>query len=159
MEDPQDQMHDESETSNDSYDETAAEEEMEKMLLAQEGEVGDVDEIDNNGNVNGNNNDPRFEQQDENEDNLFFEDETIHDDINFPQQSEKKNPFTYVRVSFWSALFLIYYAFRSRQQFYLALVFLSSSKWAYVVLGNALVASLIWSFQVATSLALNGLRQ
>lgn len=158
MEDPQDQMHDESETSNDSYDETAAEEEMEKMLLAQEGEVGDVDEIDNNGNVNGNNNDPRFEQQDENEDNLFFEDETIHDDINFPQQSEKKNPFTYVRVSFWSALFLIYYAFRSRQQFYLALVFLSSSKWAYVVLGNALVASLIWSFQVATSLALNGLR-
>ena len=48
-------VHDESETSNDSYDETAAEEEMEKMLLAQEGEVGDVDEIDNNGNVNGNN--------------------------------------------------------------------------------------------------------
>eukprot|EP00536_Pseudo-nitzschia_multiseries_P017350 jgi/Psemu1/321162/estExt_fgenesh1_pm.C_15120001 len=71
----------------------------------------------------------------------------------------RKNPFTYVRLSFWSAVALVYYAYRSRQQWYLALVFLSSSKYAYVIMGNAFVAFLIWLFRITTNFFLNGLRR
>jgi len=144
------------------------EEAMERMLLAQEeegeegigeGGLNNGDGIVNNNNVEGGriNDDHNFAEDDGHEDIPFLDNETMNNDVNF-QNFEKKNPFTYVRVSFCSAIFLVYYAFRSRQQFYLALVFLSSSKWAYVILGNSLVASLIWSFQTVTGLVLNGLR-
>ena len=153
-----------------------AEEAMEKMLLAQEeeGEEGADDEIANNNNNNNNNNngegndnnDPDFAANDDDDDDEeipFLDDEIMNNaGINFhnnqDSENKMKNPFTYVRVSFWSAIFLVYYAFRSRQQWYLALVFLSSSKWSYVILGNALIASLIWSFQMVVSYVLNGLR-
>jgi E3 ubiquitin-protein ligase synoviolin len=160
-----------------------AEEAMEKMLLAQEeeGEEGGADgeianNINNNNNGEGNDNDPDFAVNDDDNDDdddeghgdgdgdgddiPFLDDEIMNNGMNFQSSDgeKMKNPFTYVRVSFWSAIFLVFYAFRSRQQWYLALVFLSSSKWSYVILGNALIASLIWSFQMVVSYVLNGLR-
>jgi E3 ubiquitin-protein ligase synoviolin len=74
----------------------------------------------------------------------------------FPFQQEAPNastarPFrffflSYPAASFTAALLLLWYALRSRQQWYLALVFLSSSRLAMVVLGNALVAFLLCTF-------------
>jgi hypothetical protein len=65
---------------------------------------------------------------------------------------------SYIQTSFGAALALVYYAYRSRQQWYLAIIFLTSSKWAYIVMGNALIASLISLFRVFTSFFLDGLR-
>ena len=65
---------------------------------------------------------------------------------------------SYRQVSFYLAISLIVYAFRTRQQYYLAAVFLSSSKWAYVVLGNSFLAFLVVAFDAVCSLFLQGLR-
>ncbi|KAL3907418.1 MAG: hypothetical protein SGILL_008884 [Bacillariaceae sp.] len=78
--------------------------------------------------------------------------------MNIHHDQNKENPISYVNASFLAAFALVFYAFRTRQQWYLALVFLSSSKWAYIVLGNALIASLIWMFQLFTGVFMNGLR-
>lgn len=160
MEDPQRILDDNplSEKDTDAEErQRRAEEAMEQMLLEQEDEENDDKGPDHGDAL-------RDDLPEENDD-----DEVIDDDLPgfdddeesfvFHEDSvEKKSPFTYVRISFWSAVFLIYYAFRSRQQWYLALVFLSSSKYAYVVLGNAFVAALVWVFRVTTDFFLNGLR-
>jgi E3 ubiquitin-protein ligase synoviolin len=131
-----------------------AEEAMEQMLLAQEQQADALQNDDG--------------QMIPNEDNFedeqppLFEDEEPEAAPNVLQQhfdtNHHKPSFSYIQTSFFAALCLLYYALRSRQQWYLALVYLSSSKWAYIVLGNALVASLIWTFQVFTSVFMNGLR-
>ena len=69
-----------------------------------------------------------------------------------------KPTLSYRQGSFLAAAVLLFYAFRTRQQYYLAIVFLSSSKWAYVVLGNAFIALLICIFDQVTRLFLQGLR-
>lgn len=170
---------------DDNHDETAtelqrrarrAEEAMEEMLLAQEareqeqveeqeaevaeGRAGNriFNDIRDGGRRMEENEQDFIVDDDEHDGIPFLDDETINNETNFDQPHEKNNPFTYVRVSFWAAILLLYYAFRSRQQWYLALVFLSSSKYAYVILGNALVASLIWFFQLVTRFFMNGLR-
>jgi E3 ubiquitin-protein ligase synoviolin len=155
-----------------------AEEVMEQMLLAQEAEeqgVGGHDDDDSHGDFVD---DPAedggiddggfiaddqlpFDDGDENNINNNADRAPVggrHNAFHHLHRGERRNPFTYVQLSFFAAAALIYYALRSRQQWYLALVFLSSSKWAYVVLGNALVASLIWIFQLFTGFFLNGLR-
>lgn len=163
-----------------------AEEAMEQMLLAQENEGMDGD-VDGDGGGDGNGDGVNFDhamdgdllmggedgidgdqQQDlgneddehvrDEHDMAFLNDELMNGDANFRNGVQKKNPFTYVRVSFWAALALVYYSYRSRQQWYLALVFLCSSKYAYVILGNAFIALLIWLFTVTTNFFLNGLR-
>lgn len=65
---------------------------------------------------------------------------------------------SYRQASFMAAAALIFHAFRSREQYYLAAVYLSSSKWAYVVLGNALIALLAAVFDGFTAVFLSGLR-
>jgi hypothetical protein len=65
---------------------------------------------------------------------------------------------SYVQVSFLAAFGMIWYALRTRQQFYLAVVYLSSSKWAYIVFGNAIVAFCISIFGTSTQFFLQGLR-
>jgi len=176
MEDPQRLPNDDPSSPDDDGGEVLrlAEEAMERMLLAQEDEEHAYTE--GNG-IEDNNEDNFFERGradgdgdgDENlHDEMAFMDDDDNDDdddddimnhnVDFHDSPVKKNPFTYVRVSFWTAVVLVYYAYRSRQQWYLALVFLSSSKYAYVILGNAFIASLIWLFQVTTGFFLNGLR-
>lgn len=73
-----------------------------------------------------------------------------------PTYSRPKIP--YVPASFCAALGLVFYALRTRQQWYLALLYLTSSKWAYLVLGNALIAACIWIFRFFTKNFLQGLR-
>jgi E3 ubiquitin-protein ligase synoviolin len=161
-----------------------AEEAMERMLLAQEAEEGsfgggsgDDDDDDDAGRRNDDHGDADFNhdggfpagaaqlQFDGGDDALGVggaaagrPDAIHHRGGGGGGGSIKRNPFSYVQVSFYAAAALIYYALRSRQQWYLALVYLSSSKWAYIVLGNALVASLVWTFQLFTGFFLNGLR-
>ena len=74
-------------------------------------------------------------------------------------QPQKPFRLSYVSTSFVAAFVMIVYALRTRQQWYLALVYLSSSKWAYVVLGNALIATLVSIFSIITNIFLNGLRR
>ena len=63
---------------------------------------------------------------------------------------------TYTQSSFLAALVTIVYALRTRGQWYMALVYLSSSKWAYCVLGNALVALAVQVFSFTTNFFLQG---
>ena len=65
---------------------------------------------------------------------------------------------SYTQASFVAAAAVLWYALRTRQQWYLALVFVSSSKWAYIVLGNALIALCIYLFRSFTNMFLGGLR-
>jgi len=65
---------------------------------------------------------------------------------------------SYTQASFGAALGVLWYALRTRQQWYLALVFISSSKCAYIVLGNALIALCISLFRFFTNIFLGGLR-
>lgn len=53
---------------------------------------------------------------------------------------------------------LIWYALRTRQQYYLAVVYLCRSKWSYIVIGNAILASTLTIFDATVQLFLRGLR-
>jgi E3 ubiquitin-protein ligase synoviolin len=75
-----------------------------------------------------------------------------------PEASHSPPKLSYRQASFMAAAALIFHAFRSREQYYLAAVYLSSSKWAYVILGNALIASLTAVFDGFTAVFLSGLR-
>ncbi|KAL3941669.1 MAG: hypothetical protein SGBAC_004010 [Bacillariaceae sp.] len=150
MEDPQPQ-----EERSEAERRRRAEEAMEQMLLAQEEaeqELGDEDEDGD-----------EFPQEETNEANNHNQEQEMDEEVPLHRNllegnPERKSSFSYIRTSFLVAFALIYYALRTRQQWYLALVFLGSSKWAYIILGNFLVASLIWIFQTSVRVFLNGLR-
>jgi E3 ubiquitin-protein ligase synoviolin len=63
---------------------------------------------------------------------------------------------SYVPTSFALAIGLFYYAMRTRQQFYLAVVYLCSSKLSLAVLGNACIAFAVGAFEAIVSLFLEG---
>jgi E3 ubiquitin-protein ligase synoviolin len=75
------------------------------------------------------------------------------------QQPKTARALSYTQTSFCAAGALLYYALRTRQQWYLALVYLSSSKLALVVMGNALTAGAVTSFDIVTNTFLSGLRR
>lgn len=75
-----------------------------------------------------------------------------------PASPSKTTLFSYRPMSLLAFLGLLYYAFRTRRQYYLAAVFLSSSKWAYAVTGNAVLAVALSLFDFVISVFLNGLR-
>mmetsp|Transcript_18949 Transcript_18949/g.43970 ORF Transcript_18949/g.43970 Transcript_18949/m.43970 type:complete len:566 (-) Transcript_18949:454-2151(-) len=184
MEDPQPLPNDDPSSADDDALELQrrAEEAMEQMLLEQEEEEEEITEAQNYGSDDhldddffardpadgedlagvapddddGNNNNGNMH-----DDMAFLDDEDLmnnNGNTGFGDVRDKKNPFTYIRLSCLAAVFLVYYAYRSRQQWYLALVFLSSCKYAYVILGNAYIAVLIWMFRVTTGSFLDGLR-
>jgi len=62
----------------------------------------------------------------------------------------------YTPLSIIAAVLLIHHTLRTRQQFYLALVYLQSSKLAYILLGNAIIALAVSTFTLMTKLFLNG---
>ena len=64
----------------------------------------------------------------------------------------------YTTVSFVAAVVHIIYVLRTRKQVYLALLYLTSSKLSYVLLGNAVLASFYRLFQFTIHTFLNGLR-
>jgi E3 ubiquitin-protein ligase synoviolin len=75
-----------------------------------------------------------------------------------PMPPTRSNKVSYRQASFLAAAALLMYASRTRKQYYLAAVFLSSSKFAYVIFGNALVAAAISVFDCVTGIFLQGLR-
>ena len=150
-----------------------AEEEMERLMMAQE-EEEEEDYDDQNLGVNEDDDD--FDDQDNgdggdenagNNDGIGFLPHQLPapaprggfaGDGNGAGFSPPQRQLSYIQASFGAALGLVYYAYRSRQQWYLAIIFLTSSKWAYIVMGNSLVASLVWTFKLFTIFFLDGLR-
>ncbi|CAB9496543.1 protein ligase synoviolin [Seminavis robusta] len=80
-----------------------------------------------------------------------------------PPQSSSSSPgllrsLSYTQTSLFAALLLVFYALRTRQQWYLALVYIRSSKAAYIILANALIATCVGVFRAVTKTFLGGLR-
>lgn len=65
---------------------------------------------------------------------------------------------SYTQTSLFAAIALLFYALRTRQQWYLALVYIRSSKAAYIILTNALIATCVGIFRTVTKTFLGGLR-
>jgi E3 ubiquitin-protein ligase synoviolin len=130
-----------------------AEEAMEQMLRLQEEDENADGDADADGDAIPND-DFQDEPMDEGED----QQQQPPPPLLLVEEPRRKPSLSYIQTSFLVAAALIYYALRTRQQWYLALVYLSSSKWAYIILGNALVAVLMGAFQCFTKVFLNGLR-
>lgn len=130
------------------------EEEMERMLLEQEAAedaLADAEHRHEDG--DDDDNDILGDQHRHNDDDLLLQNNQQQ------QQSVSSRPkLSYATLSFSAAFGLLWYALRTRQQWYLALVFLGSSKYAYIVLGNAIIASCMQLFDVLVGNFLNGLR-
>ena len=62
----------------------------------------------------------------------------------------------YIPLSFLAAALLMFYTLRTRQQFYLTVLYLQSSKLSYIVLGNAVIAMGVSIFTLITQLFLDG---
>jgi E3 ubiquitin-protein ligase synoviolin len=62
----------------------------------------------------------------------------------------------YVPLSMLAALALLHHTFRTRQQFYIVMTYLQTSKLSYVILGNAIIATTVGFFSTITSLFLDG---
>jgi len=96
------------------------------------------------------------------EDNAPAADDRLPPHVRLPVEASPKRPFyilQYTPLSLLMALILLWHTFRSRQgQFYAAVLYLSSSKLSYVILGNALVALSISFFYFVIHIFLNGLR-
>ena len=64
--------------------------------------------------------------------------------------------FRYTPLSIICALILFHHTLRTRQQFYLAVVYIQSSKLSYIVFGNAIIALAVSTFSVITRIFLDG---
>ena len=62
----------------------------------------------------------------------------------------------YTTLSLLAAGLLVHHTLRTRQQFYLAIVYLQSSKLAYILLGNAIIAMAVSTFTLVTKMFLDG---
>lgn len=75
----------------------------------------------------------------------------------FPNLSTLLRPLLrYVPLSMLAALALLHHTFRTRQQFYIVMTYLQTSKLSYVILGNAIIAATVGLFGTITSLFLDG---
>jgi Ring finger domain len=59
---------------------------------------------------------------------------------------------TYRPLSFLSFFLLIWYALRTRKQYYFAVLYIGYSKWAYVIVGNVILASAVSLFHAVISM-------
>ena len=128
------------------------EEEMERLLRQQEEELNEEDPA-----VAAMNPENRLNQQQQEDDAAGPIDDNI---IPAGPASSHNTPkrLSYTTLSFTAALATLYYALRTREQWYLALTYLSTSKWASCVLANAVVATAVQIFSTTTHVCLNGLR-
>jgi len=62
----------------------------------------------------------------------------------------------YTPLSIICALILLHHTLRTRQQFYLAVVYVQSSKLSYIIFGNAIIALAVSTFSLLTKLFLDG---
>mmetsp|Transcript_448 Transcript_448/g.708 ORF Transcript_448/g.708 Transcript_448/m.708 type:complete len:627 (+) Transcript_448:196-2076(+) len=120
-----------------------AEEEMERMLLAQEAAADEEDDA---------------AAAEAEEEHLLMAPEDEFQQQRNASINKPKFKLSYTTVSFSAAAILLWYALRTRSQWYLALVFLGSSKYAYLILGNAIICTCILTFRCLTTFFLGGLR-
>lgn len=132
------------------------EEAMERRMLQEELQQAQQDFNDEPpiNNANQGNNDPN---------DAGILDPPADDDIPLPppppQYSYSSfNKLSYTQTSLVAAVALLVYALRTRKQWYLALVYIRSSKAAYIVLANALIATCVGIFRGVTKTFLGGLR-
>ena len=131
------------------------EEEMERMLLEQEA----AEEAERIGQGLENLDDDLPHPQEGNPFLLHDDDHRqLHQQPQQQQRPSKRFRLSYVSMSFGAAFGLLWYALRTRQQWYLALVYLGSSKYALIILGNAMVALCVSIFKFLTTHFLGGLR-
>jgi E3 ubiquitin-protein ligase synoviolin len=116
------------------------------------------------------NNDPLAFERDADDDDLPRQDDNNNDVLRLLQRHRRANItnnetkrsygrfFTYSMLSVTCFVSMIYWAFYTRQQFYLAMVYLASSKLAHVIVGNFLICCTMSFFLTITKLFLNGLR-
>ena len=64
----------------------------------------------------------------------------------------------YTSISFLMAVVYVIYVLRTRKQVYLSLLYLTSSKLSYIVIGNAILATFVSLFHQIVQKFLNGLR-
>ena len=141
------------------------------MMAFQEERQDDVDR--DHANTNNNNNPADMTFQDNgNNNNIVVADADAHLPINIlppqPQQQQQRYSIIYtlfssfrlslryIPLSFLSAFLLLHHTLRTRQQFYLAMTYLSTSKLSYIILGNAIIAFYVKIFTLVTQLFLEG---
>jgi len=118
------------------------EEEFERLILQEEEAHNDLNDEDDN--------------EADNEGNILRQNNMGEEQAAAPPPAKFK--ISYTTASFGAAFGLVWYALRTRQQWYLALVFLASSKYSYIILGNAIVAFCVRIFYSFTNTFLGGLR-
>lgn len=102
------------------------------------------------------------EEEDQHEEQDHMNEEV--DDINGiemeqPYHSNKSSlKLNYYSLSFILAVVHVIYAIRTREQLYLALLYLTSSKLSYIIIGNGIIAFLISFFHAVVQKFMNGLR-
>jgi hypothetical protein len=130
-----------------NHDEDPDAAEMERMMALQEAQENEHD--------------------DHNEDDVFGDDGE-HPDVAGAQVDEEEGRFRipsrsfiklhYSSVSFVAAIVHVIYVLRTREQVYLSLLYLTSSKLSYILLGNAVLATFVKVFQNTVHYFMNGLR-
>ena len=138
---------------NNNEDEDPDVAEMERLMALQEQEH-EEQHLDEDTIQDGEDQD-QFRNNDDAEDPMDLND-INHRGFRVPSKSLIKMHYT--PVSFVAAVFHIIYVLRTRKQGYLALLYLTSSKLSYVLLGNAVLASFYRLFQFTIHKFLNGLR-
>ena len=135
------------------------EEAMERLLLQGEQQQEEEVEEADNGSHNGDQDHPRNERDMENDPNRDDNANEGEPDVVLPPQATStKTGLSYTTTSFLLAWGTLWYAMRTREQWYLALVFLGGSKVAYCILGNAMIALCVVTFDYLTKLFLGGIR-
>lgn len=129
----------------DDHDEDPEEAEMERMMALQEDQENLHDEHDEDAGV------------DDFDDDLT-DAEDAADGGNFSMPSRSFVKLHYSSVSFTAAIVHIIYVLRTREQVYLSLLYLTSSKLSYILLGNAVLASFLKIFHNMVNYFMNGLR-
>lgn len=138
----------------------ARQEAMERMLL--EGERRDDDDDALNDDDDDDDDDHNHENDVDDDDDRAALDAALARQVHHPHANvnaaKTTTGLSYTTASFGLAGLTLWWALRTREQWYLALVFLGSSKVAYCVWGNALVAAAVVTFDRAVRVFLDGLR-
>ena len=133
------------------------EERLQRMMRLQEDDrVEDDGEDQRNNNIDNNNNNNNNERLVEEEDAQERMRRLLQQERPVRKQSYLKVHYT--KLSIISALLFIHYALRTREQTFLAITFLTSSKIGYIILGNATIAMAVSFFHFIIYFFLGGLR-
>jgi hypothetical protein len=137
------------------------EEAMELLMLQQEQEQEEAERLQEEQQQHENNNNNNNNHLDVAAADFHLAPEAPAPPLHFPTSPSHgyfARSLSYTQTSLFAAVALLFYALRTRQQWYLALVYIRSSKAAYIILTNALIATCVGIFRTVTKTFLGGLR-